>query len=42
MGVEFRDSAYVLSGKNSRILRENMVFNLGLGFTDLADGSGHT
>lgn len=40
MGVEFRDSAYLISSKNGRIIKENMVLNLGLGFTDLEDGTG--
>lgn len=39
-GVEFRDSAYVLSPKNSRILKTDMVINLGVGFADLVDTSG--
>ncbi|KAI0646896.1 FACT complex subunit SPT16 [Trametes meyenii] len=39
MGMEFRDASYLLSAKNSRKLRSNMVFNLVLGFTGLeADG----
>ncbi|KAA1474845.1 FACT complex subunit SPT16 [Dentipellis sp. KUC8613] len=37
MGVEFRDSAYLLSPKNARQLKTNMVFNLVLGFQDLED-----
>ena len=40
MGVEFRDSAYVLSPKNSRILKTDMIFNLGVGFADLIDNGG--
>lgn len=40
MGIEFRDSAYVLSAKNGRKLKTNMIFNLGLGFSDLVDSSG--
>ncbi|KAF9001953.1 FACT complex subunit SPT16 [Cyathus striatus] len=39
MGIEFRDSAYLLSPKNGRTLKKDMIFNLGLGFTDLMDGS---
>ncbi|KAF9821701.1 hypothetical protein IEO21_00547 [Rhodonia placenta] len=38
MGMEFRDSSYLLSPKNGKTLRSNMVFNLVLGFTDLEDG----
>lgn len=41
MGVEFRDSAYLLSAKNNRLLKANMVLNLGLGFTDLIDDTGN-
>ncbi|KAL4065337.1 FACT complex subunit-domain-containing protein [Scleroderma yunnanense] len=40
IGVEFRDSAYVLSSKNARRLKTNMVFNLSLGFSDLVDETG--
>ncbi|KAJ7168138.1 FACT complex subunit SPT16 [Mycena crocata] len=41
-GVEFRDSPYLLGPKNTRILKENMTFSLGLGFSDLVDASGKT
>ena len=37
MGMEFRDSTYLLSPKNSRQLKANMVFCLSLGFQDLED-----
>ncbi|KIJ60617.1 hypothetical protein HYDPIDRAFT_32041 [Hydnomerulius pinastri MD-312] len=40
IGVEFRDSAYLLSAKNARQLKTGMVFNLSLGFSDLVDESG--
>ncbi|KZT03503.1 FACT complex subunit SPT16 [Laetiporus sulphureus 93-53] len=40
MGMEFRDSSYLLSPKNGHVLRSGMVFNLVLGFQDL-DESGH-
>ncbi|KAG6874314.1 hypothetical protein C0995_001539 [Termitomyces sp. Mi166 len=40
MGIEFRDSAYVLSAKNGRSLKTDMIFNLGLGFSDLVDSTG--
>lgn len=40
IGLEFRDSAYVLSSKNARHLKTNMVFNLSLGFSDLLDDTG--
>ncbi|TFY82810.1 hypothetical protein EWM64_g1199 [Hericium alpestre] len=37
MGLEFRDAVYLLSPKNARQLKTNMVFNLSLGFQDLED-----
>lgn len=40
MGVEFRDSAYLLSPKNAREIKAGMVFNLALGFQDLIDSEG--
>ncbi|KIY43663.1 FACT complex subunit SPT16 [Fistulina hepatica ATCC 64428] len=40
MGLEFRDSNFMLSAKNNRKLKENMVFNLALAFIDLTDKSG--
>ncbi len=36
-GMEFRDSAYLLSAKNGRVLKKDMTVILGLGFTDLND-----
>ncbi|KAF8275222.1 FACT complex subunit SPT16 [Lactarius quietus] len=36
-GMEFRDSTYLLSPKNGRQLKANMVFSLSLGFQDLED-----
>jgi nucleosome binding factor SPN SPT16 subunit len=36
-GIDFRDSAYVINGKNAKTLRENMVFNLSLGFANIPD-----
>jgi len=36
-GMEFRDSTYLLSPKNGRPLKKDMVLILGLGFTDLDD-----
>ena len=38
IGLEFRDSAYLLSAKNARKLKSGMVFNLALGFQDLEEG----
>ena len=35
--MEFRDSTYLLSPKNSRQVKANMVFSLSLGFQDLED-----
>ncbi|ORZ24132.1 FACT complex subunit-domain-containing protein [Absidia repens] len=35
MGIEFRESNYVLTGKIVRELKSNMVLNLSLGFADL-------
>ena len=40
MGIEFRDAGYILSAKNMRLLRKNMIFNLSLGFTGLSDAGG--
>ena len=40
MGIEFRDAGYILSAKNTRLLRQNMIFNLSLGFTGLSDSAG--
>jgi nucleosome binding factor SPN SPT16 subunit len=40
MGMEFRDSAYLLSPKNGRHLKTGMVFSLALGFSDLVDDNG--
>ncbi|KAG1853256.1 FACT complex subunit-domain-containing protein [Suillus tomentosus] len=39
-GVEFRDSAYLLSSKNSKRPKTDMVLNLSLGFSDLLDDNG--
>ncbi|CAA7267953.1 unnamed protein product [Cyclocybe aegerita] len=39
-GIEFRDAGYILSAKNTRLIRKNMVFNLSLGFSGLTDSSG--
>jgi nucleosome binding factor SPN SPT16 subunit len=35
--MEFRDSSYLLSSKNGRVLKKDMTVILGLGFTDLDD-----
>ncbi|CAO3587831.1 unnamed protein product [Absidia cylindrospora] len=35
LGIEFRESNYILSGKTMRELKNNMVLNLSLGFSDL-------
>ncbi|PPQ86867.1 hypothetical protein CVT25_012586 [Psilocybe cyanescens] len=39
-GIEFRDAGYILSPKNNRYLRKNMILNLSLGFSGLTDSSG--
>ncbi|KAF9567635.1 FACT complex subunit SPT16 [Agrocybe pediades] len=38
-GIEFRDASYIISPKNNRLLRSNMVLNLSLGFSGLTDSS---
>lgn len=35
MGIEFREGNFVLTGKNVRELKTNMVINLAIGFADL-------
>jgi len=35
MGLEFRDSTYRLNAKNSNTIEDGMVFNLGMGFSNL-------
>ncbi|CAK5279482.1 unnamed protein product [Mycena citricolor] len=40
MGIEFRDSAYLLASKTNRPLKESMVLNLSLGLAELVDNSG--
>jgi nucleosome binding factor SPN SPT16 subunit len=40
MGLEFRDSSYVLNAKNTRQLKANMVFNLALGLEGMDEGKG--
>ena len=40
MGMEFRDSNYVLNAKCGRTLKSNMVLNLSLGFSDLEESDG--
>lgn len=40
MGLEFRDSTYLLSSKNARRLRSGMVFCLALGLQGLEDRDG--
>jgi nucleosome binding factor SPN SPT16 subunit len=39
MGLEFRDANYVISPKNGRQMKANMIFTLSLGFQDLDDGN---
>ncbi|KAG9104453.1 FACT complex subunit spt16 [Ceratobasidium sp. 370] len=40
MGLEYRDSSYLLSPKNSRQVKAGMIFNLSIGFSDLDEGEG--
>lgn len=40
MGLEYRDSAYLLSGKNTRAVKSDMVFNLTIGLQDLEEKDG--
>ncbi|KAI8985467.1 FACT complex subunit spt16 [Pilobolus umbonatus] len=35
MGIEFREANYVLTGKNTRDLKNGMVLNVSVGFSDL-------
>lgn len=37
IGIDFRDSAGVINSKNERVLKENSVVNLVLGFSNLED-----
>jgi len=39
MGLEFKEPAYTLNAKNSRVIRKDMIFNLFLGFSDLTGGA---
>lgn len=36
-GIDYRDSSYVVGPKSARTLRENMIFNLALGFQNVPD-----
>ncbi|KAG8680215.1 FACT complex subunit spt16, partial [Ceratobasidium sp. 395] len=40
MGLEYRDSSYLLSPKNGRQVKAGMIFNLSIGFSDLDEGEG--
>ncbi|QRV75255.1 SPT16-general chromatin factor (subunit of the heterodimeric FACT complex) [Ceratobasidium sp. AG-Ba] len=40
MGLEYRDSSYLLSPKNARQVKAGMIFNLSIGFSDLDEGEG--
>jgi len=40
MGIEFRDSSWLLNAKNTRTLRSDMIFSLSIGFQDLEDKAG--
>jgi nucleosome binding factor SPN SPT16 subunit len=39
IGIEFRESGLTLNGKNERVIRAGMVFNVSLGFHNLATES---
>ncbi|XP_057792000.1 FACT complex subunit SPT16-like [Salvia miltiorrhiza] len=39
IGLEFRESGLTLNGKNERLLKEGMAFNVSLGFKDLQSKS---
>lgn len=41
IGLEFRESGLNLNGKNDRILKAGMVFNVSLGFQNLQTGTKH-
>ncbi|KAG8690718.1 FACT complex subunit spt16 [Ceratobasidium sp. 423] len=41
MGIEYRDSSYLLSPKNARQVKAGMIFNLSIGFSDLEDKDGN-
>ncbi|KDQ13142.1 hypothetical protein BOTBODRAFT_66895 [Botryobasidium botryosum FD-172 SS1] len=40
MGLEYRDNAYILTAKNTRAVKSDMVFNLSIGFQDLEEKDG--
>ncbi len=37
MGLEFREGHLIINARNERVLKENMVFNVCVGFQDLFD-----
>ncbi|KAI4310916.1 hypothetical protein MLD38_035861 [Melastoma candidum] len=39
IGLEFRESGLSINAKNERIVKENMVFNVSIGFQNLQSGS---
>jgi nucleosome binding factor SPN SPT16 subunit len=41
MGLEYRDSSYLLSPKNARQVKAGMIFNLSIGFSDLEEKDGN-
>jgi len=42
MGLEFRDGAYPLGAKGTRVVKTDMVFSLTLGFNGIPDSKGAT
>lgn len=36
-GIDYRESTYVINSKSIKSLKENMVFNLALGFANIPD-----
>ena len=39
MGIEFRESAFLITGKTEAIARKGMLFNVCVGFSDLKKSS---
>ncbi len=37
IGIDFRDATFLLSGKNDRVLKNGMTFNISLGFRDISE-----
>lgn len=39
MGIEFRESAFLITGKTEAVARKGMLFNICVGFADLKNSS---